>query len=594
MIFTKVWQSGIGPGPVPPIPPTPFPPTPWVRPTNWLTLPSITEDEEVVMLVAIKEEYPFAFINVDGDYTVEWGDTTSNNYSSGAGTQYHQYTWADLAGTDIDGGYRQAIIRITPQVGSNLTVLDATTLPVGIPNTSPANTYLDVKVKAPNLTTLLFKNNYILEQFEFIGTNNITTFTAAFQYCYTLRNLISLYTGLGTNFSIMFNACYSLETIPTMDISAGNYFIDMFRDCYNLRDASPINFTTSQSSIDKDATGMFWNCRYLNILPTLDYSYITNTTNMFTNTAITTIPSLSLPKVLSAVSMFSTCRFLETVGVINLPVVTDLTSFFNGCSSLMSIAGINTSTSLENTSSMFQNCGTLPSVPLFTTDNVTNISGMFSACYNLKTVPNFNFDKVVTASSLFSTCYNLTTIPSLSFPAATTTAIMFSGCSSLEEITINAPITESLNYMFRFCSKLTTINGNLGSSFTTSSQTFEGCYSLKTLPTMSWASCTNINNLFNSARSISILPTINLPSTVTTINSGFTDCNLLTKLTVTNLKQTCSLANCRLNRDDLVALFTSLATVTGKTLTITGNRGVPDLSAADKLIATGKGWTLVL
>jgi hypothetical protein len=46
-------------------------------------------------------------------------------------------------------------------------------------------------------------------------------------------------------------------------------------------------------------------------------------------------------------------------------------------------------------------------------------------------------------------------------------------------------------------------------------------------------------------------------------------------------------------RTDLVALFAGLPTVTGtRTLDISGTTGNATVSSAEKLVATGKGWTL--
>jgi len=57
--------------------------------------------------------------------------------------------------------------------------------------------------------------------------------------------------------------------------------------------------------------------------------------------------------------------------------------------------------------------------------------------------------------------------------------------------------------------------------------------------------------------------------------------------------QSFSLASSNLQVTELIAVFNALPTVTGKSLTITGNPGVSALTAANDLIATGKGWTLV-
>lgn len=58
--------------------------------------------------------------------------------------------------------------------------------------------------------------------------------------------------------------------------------------------------------------------------------------------------------------------------------------------------------------------------------------------------------------------------------------------------------------------------------------------------------------------------------------------------------QSFSIANSSLQRNALIDMFNALPTVTGKTFTITGNPGVSALTEDDKLIATNKGWTLVL
>jgi hypothetical protein len=48
-------------------------------------------------------------------------------------------------------------------------------------------------------------------------------------------------------------------------------------------------------------------------------------------------------------------------------------------------------------------------------------------------------------------------------------------------------------------------------------------------------------------------------------------------------------------RDELVEMFESLPTIaSAHTLNITNNPGTLDLTAEDKAIATGKGWSLVV
>jgi hypothetical protein len=96
---------------------------------------------------------------------------------------------------------------------------------------------------------------------------------------------------------------------------------------------------------------------------------------------------------------------------------------------------------------------------------------------------------------------------------------------------------------------------------------FNGCYSLQTVPQLNMASAASIASLFASCVSLGSAPLQGI-----VIDHSF--------------------ASCKLSRDELVAIFNGLGTVTGKTITITGNWGVPYLSAPDKAIATDKGWTI--
>ncbi len=54
-------------------------------------------------------------------------------------------------------------------------------------------------------------------------------------------------------------------------------------------------------------------------------------------------------------------------------------------------------------------------------------------------------------------------------------------------------------------------------------------------------------------------------------------------------KESISYASCRLSAEALNDIYTGLATVTAKTITVTGNYGV---TGDDPTIATAKGWTV--
>jgi len=72
-------------------------------------------------------------------------------------------------------------------------------------------------------------------------------------------------------------------------------------------------------------------------------------------------------------------------------------------------------------------------------------------------------------------------------------------------------------------------------------------------------------------------------------NSMFLDCNSLSKMQATGFNFTFSLANAKLSGPQLDAIYTALPTVTGQTITVTGNWGT---ATHDPTIATAKGWTV--
>jgi hypothetical protein len=94
---------------------------------------------------------------------------------------------------------------------------------------------------------------------------------------------------------------------------------------------------------------------------------------------------------------------------------------------------------------------------------------------------------------------------------------------------------------------------------------FVGCFNLKTIPAYSTASCTAMLNFCGTAYSVT---------------------RILTPIKFTN-----SIANMKLSADELNGLFDILPTVTGQTLTITGN---PGASTCETNLAIGKGWTVVI
>ena len=237
---------------------------PYTRPADWLPLPKLTsEDQKIVGLHAVwPHDSNFCAVQVEGAYTVDWGDGSSpQNYASGA-TAYHVFDYDDLEGTECSRGYRQAIVTIPPQSGQNLTSVNFAVKhnQAGLPN-GYSTGWLDVKAAGANIATFLFGSpmppvvNAMLEIFEFIGSNVIVNFTGMFASCFSLQSIPQLDTSSGTNFTGMFAGCHPLQSIPQLDTSSGENFSSMFSYCSSLQSIPQLD-----TSSGTNFSGMFAGC----------------------------------------------------------------------------------------------------------------------------------------------------------------------------------------------------------------------------------------------------------------------------------------------------------------------------------------------
>jgi hypothetical protein len=81
-------------------------------------------------------------------------------------------------------------------------------------------------------------------------------------------------------------------------------------------------------------------------------------------------------------------------------------------------------------------------------------------------------------------------------------------------------------------------------------------------------------------------------SLVTNMTGTFEKNFSLSWLRLIGITVSFTLEDCNFSREGLVQVFNDLGTVASGTITVTNNPGVPDLTAADLLIATNKGWTV--
>jgi hypothetical protein len=200
--------------------------------------------------------------------------------------------------------------------------------------------------------------------------------------------------------------------------------------------------------------------------------------------------------------------------------------------------------------------------------NTSAVTSAQSYCNFLGNIDkiDFSFTPAVTCAQFFYLS-RMRAMGNLNFSGTTISTNMF-GYSSVEEIG-NVDITSTQN----------------------ATNMFLNCQVLEKLGTLTTPALTNMTTMFNACFKLKEI-VFTTCSAVTTTTSSFTNCLSLRKLRMPGISVTFSIGNCNMQRLELIDLFNDLAITSAKTITITNNPGVADLTAADLLIATSKGWTV--
>ena len=405
--------------------------TQWIRPANWLPLPSMTAGDQ--MFAGLLAVYPgdpaltgpnasgnFVAFSVTGcTYTVDWGNGTTQSYSAGVTAQYNYDFGSISAATTITGveglsGYRQTVITAYPTVaGTTFSGINMWGVysQAGYTFTNLwGSSWLDIKIAGSTITSFLFGrmpsvsvgpfSSRFIEQFEWVGTSGIT------------------------NASPIANGNNSGMFCPGNNVGS------------RLKSIKGTEWLSNNTNF----TNMFANCSSLKTIPLLNTANGTNFTNMFGSChSLETIPLLNTQSGTNFQSMFSECRSLKTIPLLNTQSGTNFQSMFQTCTSLESIPLLNTASG-NNFQSMFQTCHSLETIPLLNTANGLTFQNMFTSCVSLQSIPLLNTAKGKNIQTMFNTCLSLQSIPLLNFSAATVFTSPFNACSSLKQAATIAPV----------------------------------------------------------------------------------------------------------------------------------------------------------
>lgn len=390
----------------------------WVRPSDWLPLPVVVEgDQKVVGLMRIDDwSSNLVALSAAGNYTVDWGDGTVENFASGA-LASRNIAWSSVsASTTTSEGFRQVVITVTPQAGQSLTNIN---LRRNHPSTSnaryPRSKWLDIAISGPNLTSCIVSATFLsgtthplLQSIAFIGSSNISNgFTLFESFNLQSVKIDFNFTSLCNRLIYMFWGCTSLKSVPL--------------------------FNTANVT---DMEGMFNSCESLESVPLFDTANVQYSYYMFQDcTSLKSVPLFNTANVVNMDGMFIRCYSLKSVPLFNTANVTSMIEMFHGCTSLKSVPLFNTA-NVTSMDFMFFACTSLESVPLFNTGNVTSMSQMFNVCTALESVPLFNTVNVTNMSSMFRLCYSVQSIPELNMNKVTNTTTMMLNNNALQRIDI--------------------------------------------------------------------------------------------------------------------------------------------------------------
>ncbi|MBQ9667402.1 MAG: BspA family leucine-rich repeat surface protein [Prevotella sp.] len=403
------------------------------------------------------------------------------------------------------------------------------------------------------------------------STAKVTTMRGMFFNCLNLQtlNISNFSTPELTDVSGMFMGCEKLQSVSFPSTFTTSNVTDMsflFSDCESLQTvAVRSSFTTENVT---DMREMFYGCKSVDglVFSTFNTAKVTDMSGMFQNCTKLTgldLRSFSTSNVTNMSSMFNGCSAMTVIMLpssFSLYMASDVSALFKNCSSLVSLnteAIIGSAYNNKNASGMFQGCSKLSQINLtnFNNDHVYDMSYMFDGCSNLTKVTFSSTQNKsgldMTYKYMFRGCSKLTTIENICYTTSREyrqdnrdMTGMFEGCSSLTSLDLSAVKYNQYYYylnatdMFSGCSSLTSLAMWDDVRLDNCSGMFNGCEKLASIDLSGFNTekVTDMSNMFNGCKALTSLDvsTFNTDG-VTNMSYMFAGCKALTSIDVSPL-----------------------------------------------------------
>lgn len=481
----------------------------WVRPSEWLDMPSISSGVAVLLFVpsgydnfgvSLSAASPGASNNCPTHIPIDWGDGSSDlihgtrrdniGYAGAFGLFHKRYDFDLLPEStqfSIQGRpVRQVVIELDGST-SGISYVDLRSMNGkdfgSISTQGVSNYFTDADGSVVSTTQRSFTTNSGKRKATTILDVRIDNPTEAFQSVFANNNY--------TEHEYIENVEYNVS---------GLYPYQTFYQMGNLRNAVIGSGTTLTST---DARDMFHGCTRLVKAPELNTSNITNMGSMFNGCeSLKYIPDYDTSNVTSFNAVFAHCKSLENYPNFDTSAGTDFSSMFYQNIQLTSAPSGYNFDNGTNFASMFYNCHRLGAAPPIDLSNATGISSMFGYCSSLKYVPKINAPNLSSNgfSQTFWGCSLLDRIEIGDVGAATSFLRLFRDCTSLKKLTWdNSELVQPTNMQecFLSCRSLNDYPQFDTSQVTTFQSAYGSNFSLVYHPVIDMTSCTNMNNMFD-------------------------------------------------------------------------------------------------
>jgi hypothetical protein len=231
--------------------------------------------------------------------------------------------------------------------------------------------------------------------------------------------------------------------------------------------------------------------------------------------------------------------------------------------------------------------------------SVTSLQYMFKQCYFLERVNFIAIGAVTDISEAFRDSFYVQEVnwPSGSLAAVTDASGLFYGCVKLRRMEFPAGSLASLTdaaAMFYVCESLRRVDFPTGAlaAVLTANDMFAGCNILEELvfPSGAFASATNMQSMLQGCRGLRRLVFATSSFASVTNNTDVLDTTRsLMDVEGVKFPESFNISYNQLSAAALDVIYTSLPTVSGKTIDVTANFGTTSDTPS---IATGKGWTV--